>query len=401
MGTTYTSTVEVNVWKVHTCARCLGQFRYLFKRKKSGQGATPERASTAAHNAILKAVAHEVDRQPCPGCGLYQPDMIAAARAPRHWWVFWIGLACLVLVTILGAAEALTFQTAALAATVVAATALLAHLMIDVGNPNGDLDRNLRAGKTRVEAGQVIPMSEPATGTEVRDVPSFWRSLHMACYLVLAAAVGVMALPLVVPGLRGWVLNPGWYPAVAGPGDTTHTYFPDRIETVKGFWNATAALAVVENAAEVGLANPRLTAVSHNGKWPETISVSSKESKTGTPSLWSAVTIPDQPELVGKELRLKLGLLVTYPQLQGKMFRNTSQEVMHNTTLRLSAPGSGTQYKSLWWYGMVGGGTAVVFLGAVLARAARAYRARALPTEIYAPPEEQQGPAPTAGPAEG
>src|SRR5436853_504400 len=86
MATTYTSTIEVNVWKEHTCAACGGVYRYLFKRKKSGQGRSPDAARAAAQAAVVKALAHEVDLQPCPGCGLYQPDMIGTRKARRHGW---------------------------------------------------------------------------------------------------------------------------------------------------------------------------------------------------------------------------------------------------------------------------------------------------------------------------
>ena len=57
MSTTYTSTIEVNVWKEHTCLHCGTVYRYLFKRSKQGQGATPDAASAAAHNAVVSALA--------------------------------------------------------------------------------------------------------------------------------------------------------------------------------------------------------------------------------------------------------------------------------------------------------------------------------------------------------
>src|ERR1700682_3888884 len=90
MATTYTSTVEVKVWKGHTCCRCGQPYRYLCERKKKGQGKNPAAASAAAQKAVVAALAYEVDQQPCPTCGLYQPDMVAALRRRRHWYVFWL-----------------------------------------------------------------------------------------------------------------------------------------------------------------------------------------------------------------------------------------------------------------------------------------------------------------------
>jgi hypothetical protein len=64
MATTYKSTNEVNVWKEHACIGCGSRFRYLFKRKKTGQGRTPDAASIAARKAVVKALEHEVVDQP-------------------------------------------------------------------------------------------------------------------------------------------------------------------------------------------------------------------------------------------------------------------------------------------------------------------------------------------------
>src|SRR6516162_3893134 len=142
MATTYTSTIEINVWKEHTCVGCGGAYRYLFKRKKSGSGGTPAAAQANARKAVVNALAHEVDMQPCPGCGLYQPDMIGAARARRHWWLNAITLVALLTLLILALAEVLAYSTAAWAAAGVAAAVLLTHWLLDANNPNRDLEAN-------------------------------------------------------------------------------------------------------------------------------------------------------------------------------------------------------------------------------------------------------------------
>ena len=113
MATTYTSTIEVNVWKEHTCISCGTIFRYLFKRKKTGQGGTEAVAEAAARKAVVDALANEVDMQPCPGCGLYQPDMIGNVRRRRHWYLFWAVVPVVALVLILALADVLAFSTAA------------------------------------------------------------------------------------------------------------------------------------------------------------------------------------------------------------------------------------------------------------------------------------------------
>src|SRR6185437_9310048 len=128
MATTYKSTIEINVWKEHTCIGCNGRFRYLFKRKKTGQGGTPEAASAAARKAVVQALEHEVDMHPCPGCGLYQPDMVGSRRSKRHWWVIAITWAALLLMMILMLTDVLPAGTAALAAAGTCAVLGLVHL---------------------------------------------------------------------------------------------------------------------------------------------------------------------------------------------------------------------------------------------------------------------------------
>ena len=73
MATTYTSTIEINVWKEHTCVGCGGAFRYLFKRKKSGTGGTPAAAQANASKAVVNALANEVDCSPAPAAASTSP----------------------------------------------------------------------------------------------------------------------------------------------------------------------------------------------------------------------------------------------------------------------------------------------------------------------------------------
>src|SRR5438105_3171170 len=95
MATTYKSTIEVRCWKEHTCVNCGGTFAYLFVRKVTGRAPTAEAATTCARAAALKAIQNEVDLHPCPACGLYQPDMVGAKRARRHWMLLWATLGLL------------------------------------------------------------------------------------------------------------------------------------------------------------------------------------------------------------------------------------------------------------------------------------------------------------------
>ena len=395
MATTYTSTIEINVWKEHTCVGCGGAFRYLFKRKKSGSGGTPAAAQANARKAVVNALAHEVDLQPCPGCGLYQPDMIGNARARRHWWAFAATLVALLTLLILALAEVLAYSTAAWVAAGVAAAVLLAHWLIDASNPNRDLEANHRLAQARVEAGDLWV---PRTGTpSPGDVEAFagsgWSPAHTVAYALLGLGLLAFLFPEGLRLVRGWPQNRAWFPVVAGPGDEAYTYFPDKITSVKGFWSGQPTVQV-DNWQDLGLASPALRATSKSDNWGGTIRIGSKESKTSTNTVWVKVQLPQGAGLEGKTLRLKMGLDVRYPELQkqgGKdSYQDVSRGLTHTAGIRLSSAKAGERYRSWWWGGMITGAALLVVASVLVARLSSALRQKALPTDIFVPGQEGQ-----------
>ena len=396
MATTYTSTIEINVWKEHTCVGCGGAYRYLFKRKKSGSGGTPAAAQANARKAVVNALAHEVDMQPCPGCGLYQPDMIGAARARRHWWVFAATLVVLLTLLILALAEVLAYSTAAWVAAAAAGVVLLTHLLIDANNPNRDLEANHRLAQARVESGDLwVPRTSNANPTDVEPFAgSGWSPAHTVAYALLGLAVVAFLLPEALRVVRGWPQNRQWFPIVAGPGDEAYTYLPYKITSVKGYWSGQPNVQV-ENWQELGLNAPALKALSKNDNWGGTIRIGSKESKTSTNTLWVKVQLPQGAGLEGKTLRLKMDLAVHYPELQKQGVKDTwdnaNRSFSHSASIRLASAKAGERYKSWWWGGMITGAALLVVGGVLVARLASALRQKALPTDIFVPGQEGQG----------
>jgi hypothetical protein len=391
MATTYRSTITVNVWKQHTCVHCGGTFRYLFKRKKTGQGASPDAASANARTAVVHALAHEVDMQPCPGCGLYQPDMVGSERSRRHWYLFWASLVLLALPLLLGATDLLSFSTTSLIGGGVCAALLLGHVLVDLRNPNRNLDANQRLAQERVERGDlwVPPDSRPQPAeADAGFAADTGRSpAHLVAYVLLGLGMLSFLLPELLRSARGWVENPGWYPAVAGPGDEVYTYFPDRISSVKGYWNAQANAQVV-NANEAGLASPQLRVTSKTDSWGNSISVKSSE-KNSSSRLWASVLLPRDPNLAGQTLRIKIDMMVTYPAMQGNGFENVQSSFNYTANLRLSAPQSGSQYRACWWGGMLTGLVLALLSGLLLAKLADSFKKRALPTNIFEPRQDE------------
>src|SRR5262249_57393426 len=101
-------------------------------------------AEKAAEKAVVNALEHEVDMQPCPGCGLYQPDMVGTRRSRHHWWVFWCGLPVLLLVAFLAlpGIDVLSFSAASWVLAFLAVLLGVAHLLVAVINPNAQLSAN-------------------------------------------------------------------------------------------------------------------------------------------------------------------------------------------------------------------------------------------------------------------
>src|SRR4051812_33349013 len=104
MGKTYTSTIEVQCFKEHTCSCCGAVYAYNLVRTVKGTAATADKATANAQKLAARALEREVDQEPCPTCGLLQADMIGQTRAKRHKTIFWIALVVFVAIVIMKAA---------------------------------------------------------------------------------------------------------------------------------------------------------------------------------------------------------------------------------------------------------------------------------------------------------
>jgi hypothetical protein len=187
---------------------------------------------------------------------------------------------------------------------------------------------------------------------------------------------------------------------VAGPGDEVYTYFPDKITSVKGYWQTPAANVQVLNAQELDLAPVPLKAGGKNDTWGQKISVSSRGSKTSTKPVWVKVQLPQDANLEGKTLRLKMDLLIRYPELNkgGDNAHLAEAAFSHTASLRLSSPRAGERYRSWWWGGMITGALLLTVSGVLVARLSSALRQKALPTDIFVPGQEEAQAAQEGGP---
>lgn len=431
MATTYTSTIDVNVWKEHTCLCCGTVYRYLFKRTKSGQGATPDAAAAAAHNAVIEALTHEVDMQPCPGCGSYQPDMIASVRASRHWWMFAIGLPFFALFIILVLADVLSITTGAYALALTAGLLLMVQLGIDLINPNASLEANQALATQREEDGEIwVPSGRKGEGTG-EPVGSGVGSGHNLGYALLILGALAFLLAPAYASLTGAHLNSSWSSEVISPGEEPYVYFNESLTAVKGYWNLPAQRVNdiemrtmqdrpllmldrtggprsnpeirIANWRDLGLDGPRpaLSCRSKASTWQQNITIGDKESTTSTGKMWAYVKFPDDPRLAGKPLDLEIEMTVLYPKLgsSNSEYFNAYKNFSHRATVTLTPGKAGAAYLACWWFGVLAGCLLSIAGGITLPLASSAFRHKALPTDIFVPDENKLVEGPTgAGP---
>jgi hypothetical protein len=394
MATTYTSTITIDVWKEHTCVGCGNTYRYRFHRKKSGQGGSPAKAEANAQAAVMKAIAKEVDMQPCPGCGLYQPDMIGSRKSLHHWLLTAGAAVCILVPLIIFAADGMSSVTAAWVTAILCGLFVVGHWLVDFINPNSNLKANRKLAKSRLRDGVLRVPTDVVQGLD-RDegagAPS-WSWAHTLAYLLMFAGLIAFICPELYRAAAGLKSNSDWVPIVAGPGDQPYIYFPDKVSSVKGYWSGSPNIQVL-NFQELGLGNPNLPGSSNSDSWGNTITVNN-ESTTSTKTMWLRVHIPPDPKLEGKELKLQLNLSVNFPQLMGtdKWGPGTTAARPMTKTLVLGSSNCASRYRAIWWGGYLTGTFLVLFASILLCLVSSGMRGRALPTNVFFPEDEGSQP---------
>ena len=134
---------------------------------------------------------------PCPECGLYQPDMVAAKRSTAHWWTFWAGVPVYALLLILVLTDLLTLGTASLIGGACAVPILAAHFLIDVRDPNRDRETNRTKGRQMARDGDIwVPEKKQPRQLGDEPVGNGVTSGHYACYALITASVLAFLLPV-------------------------------------------------------------------------------------------------------------------------------------------------------------------------------------------------------------
>jgi hypothetical protein len=384
MATTYKATLEVQCWKEHTCNHCGTVYRYLFKRKKVGQGATEEAARLAVNDIVVKSLAKEVDMCPCPECGHYQPDMIGSRRFKWHMWLLITALSVYTLLFILGATYLLSTAVTLYSLACLSFALIFLNLWMALSNPNRDLKANRSRAKKRLaqRSMQWPSGQEPAEENEpVEDRAGIGVWLMAGCLIAV-----VLFLPSAdwLRAAQGWPLNSSWHPEVVGPGDTAWVWFPHSLRSIKGYWRAVALNAMVANPQELGNIPNQISVTTRDTDWGNNISVKSGE-RDNSASIWIRLHVPNRPELIGKKLKVQVNLTAAFPVVDPanrNKFIVQQMPVNHTVEIDLAAPRAGFLVSAFWWIGILGGAMAFSLAGAFFMVRASTLSRFGLPTRV-------------------
>ena len=382
MAKTYTSAVQLRCVKEHTCASCGNVYQYPMARKVvATSGRSADDATQKCRAKVAKTAREDVDPQPCPACGLLQPDMVGRQRRRGHRWPLWVAILGGVTVLILRASNGLNAGSATWALTGVAAVVALAFAAVEALDPNRDLDANRQRASERVAEGTVKtdPQKRPVRPMlMLAEVPGRAKPRWLLVGLALLAPLAAAA-PEAVRTARRWPANDECYPPVVGPGDTTRVYMAQRINSVKGFYRG---------SVEATLATPtsapvHLTADTNQNDWGSTIYVKDDE-KQNVHRPWVELQMPSDASLAGQTANAAVHLSLDYPSISpgDTGFRTVHQTMDENFSIRMAPAGAGHQFNTLWW---AASGAAVVLMvgaGAMLLRAAAQLRKRVTTTNV-------------------
>jgi hypothetical protein len=384
MAKTYTSTVQLRCMKEHTCAACGTVYQYLMARKVVGTSRrSAEDATVKCRAAVERTKAREVDLQPCPACGLLQPDMIGQKRERSHRLTLIILAIVAVVILFVRLGDGLNAGPCTWLLTAITAVAALGYAAAEGVDRNRDLEGNRQRSAAAIEAGtvRVDPQKlAAARSAMLTDGPGRARGHWLLVGLALLAPVLAVA-PEGVRLTRGWPANDAFYPPVIGPGDTSKVYMSEKIGSVKGYYRGSSSATFAGASAE-GL--PLETTTNQND-WGTTIYDVKDSEKESFHRPWVKVTMPTDPSLAGRQGGCAVHLTVEYPYVPPgeSKFVTDSREMNETFPVKLATAGAGGQYQSLWW-GLSGASVALLIVGGfALVWAAKRLRTPGTTTNVY------------------
>jgi hypothetical protein len=377
-----TVSVDFVCLKELECANCATTFRYPHKSSVSGTGPTNAQARSDAVRKSTAELEGEPGSERCPNCGALAECMEVDTRALlsgcRLWYtVFVVAVAVFVgyllneHIVAFVSLSSLIWITVALLLPAVALDIWLARW-----NANADLQFWAEQGKKKLER---IPIAVVSTGTEIKNRNSIPRATSLTQQSAIVVAImGLCVMPAAeIMGLiSGWHSNPSAFPPVAGPGDQVILYWPESLECLKRKWKGIVEVQFTDE--QQTLAPTPLKAICPSEDWGRF--VGGKGTRNTDITIWTQVTLPEDPSLSGKTIRMPSKISVVYPHSTGIFgFENREAEFATEFQFRLSSPQAAQKYLMIWWVGLLIGGGMVVVSGFVLRR----YELNVLKTSMY------------------
>jgi hypothetical protein len=398
MPVVVTATITARCWKQHTCCACGCVYRYLFERTASASGGPATDTRGAAARKIVKKISDEIDECPCPTCGTIQPDMVARGKITWHM-AFTIITGVILLLTILPTLKgSVPLDQAGKVAAGVAAFGVLGHLLTAWGNPNARPQRNMREVQAKMALGR-LEVVQPGGPPQYGRLPVNMSLVHALCLFGIFVAPPAFLAVVEVSREHPMPRNPTLKPEVVGPGAEVTIPLKSTIRSLGGHWRGTSATAKVVNSEETGA--PETIAVATNADpWAKPVSVKDNKNPYEQIEPFAKVTLPDDPKLGGKQLRLQITVAVTYPvQTPGRTVAASNDistgSVQQDVEINVAEAGVDRLYNDTWNRGMLIGLTGCLLGGVVLTGLGYATRARAMPHQVlplWAPREASIAP---------
>ena len=131
------ATCTGTVLKEAVCEKCGLAYENEMTRSVTKKGFESVKSLTKKADAELdRVLAESCDPHPCPGCGTYQPDMIASRKKRWHWYLFVAAAVTLPVLLVLLASEAVEPNQVCWLLAGVSGALLLGHAAVDLRNPN-------------------------------------------------------------------------------------------------------------------------------------------------------------------------------------------------------------------------------------------------------------------------
>ena len=369
MATTYNASLELSFIKRHQCCGCEAEFQYRIHRKVTGSGGNQAAAQANLEVAAVKSLENDVDQHACPHCGLLQPDMLAARRSGVFTFAGVLAGVAAIIGLIMAGPDLTQISTSAIVASIGVVLALLLTLKAALTNPNSNMIQQQEKSQSKVDQGEIELISE-GNHSESMDRFGGLTGGHIIGISVLGIAAFACVLPLILPVASGWTMNDS-YPPVIGPGESTRIYFTDKIRSLEGIWNGSAAANIVEGEQINLRARTKQDPIGN-----------SIEGDTSTRQMYVDLQFP-QGDYAGREFRINMKVDAQFPQAQGTdSFIIANQTFQATTDLTLSDSGSGSTYSNSWLGGQLFAIVAAVIAVFTLRRTNSALAAQANPTKV-------------------